>query len=29
MDCIFCKCKFCYFCGKTPRCGQRCSKRDG
>jgi hypothetical protein len=28
MDCIFCKCKFCYFCGKTPRCGQRCSKRD-
>ena len=28
MDCILCKCKFCYFCGKTPRCGQRCSKRD-
>ena len=27
MDCIVCKCQFCYFCGKTPRCGQRCSKR--
>jgi hypothetical protein len=28
MDCIFCKCKFCYFCGKTPQCGYQCSKRD-